>query len=34
LQVNLFMVRLFTQVNIADTNTTMASLAAGVRVAY
>jgi len=34
LQVNLFMVRLFTQVNIADTNPTMASLAAGVRVAY
>ena len=34
LQVNLFMVRLFTQVNIANTTPTMASLAAGVRVAY
>ena len=34
LQVNLFMVRLFTQVNIANTTPTMASLAAGVRVVY
>jgi hypothetical protein len=34
LQVNLFMVRLFTQVNIANTTPTMASLAAGLRVAY
>jgi hypothetical protein len=34
LQVNLFMVRLFTQVNVANTTPTMASLAAGVRVVY
>jgi hypothetical protein len=34
LQINLFMIRLFTQVNITNTNPTMASLAAGVRVAY
>jgi hypothetical protein len=34
LQINLFMVRLFTQVNIANTTPTMASLAAGVRVVY
>jgi hypothetical protein len=33
-QVNLFMVRLFTQVNIANTTPTMASLAAGLRLAY
>ena len=34
LQVNLFIVRLFTQVNIANTTPTMASVAAGLRVAY
>lgn len=33
-QINLFMVRLFTQLNIANTNPTMASLAVGARVAY
>jgi len=33
-QVNLFVVRLFTQLNIANTNPTMASLAVGARVAY
>jgi hypothetical protein len=33
-QVNLFVVRLFTQLNIANTSPTMASLAVGARVAY
>ncbi len=33
-QVNLLMVRIFTQLNIANTNPTMASLAVGARVAY
>jgi hypothetical protein len=33
-QVNLFMVRLFTQLNIANTSPTMASLAVGARLAY